>query len=1028
MFFLKPFNIKATRGESGNMLLITGMIASAIAVAGGKVMLDRSTAQRKANQMSENMKRAKEIPGSAAMVAKALISLPGDVAKSKVTSWTTENISRSPKTVLPILYPVPYVQGRIGGPAQPATVVVARESPPDGANWGEFKPGSASASVVVYTNDSTRASASHVSDVLGKANTDTGAKKIVGGSDTIKRTKSTVTYKFRNCDGSGKTSAAFTGIYCASAEIASDNYASASKGGGDSVGVNRAIAELGMIEPPPPPTCEANAAKKITPAVVRPGEAFSIDFEASGVVVGYEVIYAGQCLYDSTGGNCKVNGKDLKSYPWNLPHKAATHTMSNIPTSGITSKLGELIAANQNQATFDVKLIGIGGSKTVCSATVNLPGPVSCLANSLEVTRTGTDSRKCEVTLRKDQGEGSVKKIFVQGTKQTEDCYPDRLPGDVNLDGRVNSFDLVAIQTGGKFNAGGGNAQWSHGDFNCDGKVDAIDLVIASSNYGVTRQAAGVTDEDLMFNQEKPVFDGVDSWKSSSFACEEDPFSFSAWFERDVHGVISKSYCSPVYELSELGPSCAGVVSYDRTPDGMCILKVSRTSKSHSKLAIITGDGKFEDLVKPGSWSGLEWTSEKFSCSPFPHTITPELSKVTVNGVRQTTGQDGRPSCGSSNINNSANLCVPNSMKVTPNPSKPGMCVMSVYKESFVKPEHVREVRRNFVKVDGSWNGALWTSNEFLCADGGNFVGQLVGADNRTYECGTHTIRPLPPACDSLFAERQTPTSTTCNVKITKGALSGPIGQVLVNGSVGSGSWSGNIWRGTTTCPASSVDIGGRLISTDTVTKSICSTTTVPPAESPVCSLEVSRVGDTNNCLLTASSTGSSLISLFRDGVEVPRVTWTRDVSGADKYTVTTSCPTVKDTRFDILSKVGSTDRKCKQGIRRWYRSIGNGEPHHFAKEAIPGRPICPPSGCSIRCEGSTWRGIARAQGFNNYVDSGWRSMCRHRDGRYNYTSCGDNRHQDWNGERWVSIPACSDSWTTYLTIYNPIPANFTPP
>jgi hypothetical protein len=40
--FFPKFKDKSVAGEAGNILLLTGMIASAVAVAGGKVMLDRT--------------------------------------------------------------------------------------------------------------------------------------------------------------------------------------------------------------------------------------------------------------------------------------------------------------------------------------------------------------------------------------------------------------------------------------------------------------------------------------------------------------------------------------------------------------------------------------------------------------------------------------------------------------------------------------------------------------------------------------------------------------------------------------------------------------------------------------------------------------------------------------------------------------------------------------------------------------------------------------------------------------------------
>lgn len=116
----------------------------------------------------------------------------------------------------------------------------------------------------------------------------------------------------------------------------------------------------------------------------------------------------------------------------------------------------------------------------------------------------------------------------------------------------------------------------------------------------------------------------------------------------------------------------------------------------------------------------------------------------------------------------------------------------------------------------------------------------------------------------------------------------------------------------------------------------------------------------------------------------------------------------------------------------RWSRAIGNGDPGYFGSSAIPGRPLVRAGvTSSVRCEGSTWQQIAKENGFRSYVydtsspATDERTMCRHNDGRDNYTSCHDNKHFDWNGTDWVIIPACTDSWTTRLTVYDPVPANF---
>ena len=65
------------------------------------------------------------------------------------------------------------------------------------------------------------------------------------------------------------------------------------------------------------------------------------------------------------------------------------------------------------------------------------------------------------------------------------------LPGDANMDGRVDSLDLTLLSANwGKSVPGGGNG-WAEGDLNGDGVVDMADLAILSADWGQVATWAG---------------------------------------------------------------------------------------------------------------------------------------------------------------------------------------------------------------------------------------------------------------------------------------------------------------------------------------------------------------------------------------------------------------------------------------------------------------------------------------------------------------------------------------------------------
>jgi len=58
------------------------------------------------------------------------------------------------------------------------------------------------------------------------------------------------------------------------------------------------------------------------------------------------------------------------------------------------------------------------------------------------------------------------------------------IPGDLNLDGRVNSIDLAIFQADFGKSDPAGVSTWQFGDLNYDGRVNAIDLAILQANFG----------------------------------------------------------------------------------------------------------------------------------------------------------------------------------------------------------------------------------------------------------------------------------------------------------------------------------------------------------------------------------------------------------------------------------------------------------------------------------------------------------------------------------------------------------------
>ncbi len=686
-----PFSRNPRTRESGNVLLVVGMIASAVAVAGGKVMLDRTLAQRKANQAAESVKRSKEIPGSAAMVAKALISLPPHVANNKSGEWLNSKPYDVPDN-RPILYPEPYVSGAPGSPAQMALSLGFTGNTKAATNWdmngvadatvsGDGK--AFSANVNVYTNDSSRSSSGAISTALSGNST-------VDGSSTLKRTKSVVNYRFRNCDSSGRSSATFTGRYCASALITSDNYASSAKGADVlSSAPNKAMVELGLVEPPPAPDITSIANGDNGP--IRIGSPFSLVISARGVATGYKVMHGTESLVTETSNI---------SLPLNQAFEENELTISNINGSA-PSLLAKLNDPCEDSVTIAVTLKGIDGTEVTESQEFDIArNLVSCVPGSFSIRRRDdvSDKRTCSIQLSRDSA-----------------------PGTVN------------------------------------------EIQLAQDNV-----SSGVSGNQIFGS---PVFDSNGDWSFSNFACSQDEFNFNASLVRQsTCPTPSMSLCTPTdVKVPELVPACDNFM-IGRTPNSMtdCTVTVDRAPDSHYGVDVIVND----QVQTGGTWTGNRWEKTNYPCG------AGASSNYEVKLVR----------------GSQVDVC-PGSLSIAENPwcvgasvtrvSTTGNCTMSFTKNSAATTANITKIERDTnVVTGGTWSGNVYTSPQFSCpATQVSYQGFLTGNDNRRSSCGFAVVNLSPPVCGGLTATRPTPTSTTCNVTMTKGATSGSIATATLNGA-----------------------------------------------------------------------------------------------------------------------------------------------------------------------------------------------------------------------------------------------------
>ena len=115
-------------------------------------------------------------------------------------------------------------------------------------------------------------------------------------------------------------------------------------------------------------------------------------------------------------------------------------------------------------------------------------------------------------------------------------------PGDVNLDGRVDVFDLVSIGSTGTYGTGG-QAAWSQGDSNYDGVANVFDLIdiVSSAAFG---QGPYLQDRGLARSFTE-TWEGASTGRLSESAWRLQTGDWGRVDQRDVHGAGRKLAVAP---------------------------------------------------------------------------------------------------------------------------------------------------------------------------------------------------------------------------------------------------------------------------------------------------------------------------------------------------------------------------------------------------------------------------------------------------------------------------------------------------
>ena len=141
--------------------------------------------------------------------------------------------------------------------------------------------------------------------------------------------------------------------------------------------------------------------------------------------------------------------------------------------SGLTAANHNLIGRHQTPINPELAPLGIYGGPTQTMALLPGSPAIDAGSNSLAV---GPDGKPLVTDQR------GLARIFNGTVDIGAFEYGVPLPGDADLDGRVDFNDVVVVAR----HYGMKGATWSDGDFNGDGSVRFDDLVILARNYGRT--------------------------------------------------------------------------------------------------------------------------------------------------------------------------------------------------------------------------------------------------------------------------------------------------------------------------------------------------------------------------------------------------------------------------------------------------------------------------------------------------------------------------------------------------------------